>query len=125
VCVLQCGRQAAQRIERKAKDKAAREKAHAERQAASKAALASMTTEELAAHKVEQQVCLQVGMRKGGSTQLFTYVCAHICVFLPKTYVGLARTIYVRCIYGIFGRKITNYTVIYGAYIRFWSTLDV
>jgi hypothetical protein len=43
-------------------------------------------------------------------------------------YVGLARTIYIRCIYSIFGRKITNirsYTVyIYGsgqpyAYVNF------
>jgi hypothetical protein len=27
--------------------------------------------------------------------------------------VGLARTIYIRCIYDIFGREITKYTVIY------------
>jgi hypothetical protein len=37
--------------------------------------------------------------------------------------VGLARTICVRCIYGIFGREITEYTVIYRCYIRFWPTL--
>jgi len=37
--------------------------------------------------------------------------------------VGLARTIYIRCIYGVFGREITKYTVIYIAYIRFWPTL--
>jgi len=35
----------------------------------------------------------------------------------------LARTIYIRCIYGIFGRKITKYTVVYGVYIQFWPTL--
>jgi len=35
----------------------------------------------------------------------------------------LARTIYIRCVYGIFGREITIYTVIYGVYIRFWPTL--
>jgi len=35
----------------------------------------------------------------------------------------LARTIYTRCIYGIFGRETTSYTVMYGAYIRFWPTL--
>jgi hypothetical protein len=41
----------------------------------------------------------------------------HRCV------VGLARTIYIRwCIYGIFGREITEYTVIYSVYIRFWPT---
>jgi hypothetical protein len=27
--------------------------------------------------------------------------------------------IYIRCIYGIFGREITKHTVIYGAYIRY------
>jgi len=27
--------------------------------------------------------------------------------------------------YGIFGRDITKYTVIYGVYIRFWPTLDI
>jgi len=39
--------------------------------------------------------------------------------------VGLARTIYIRCIYGIFGREIIKYTVIYGVYIRFWPTLYI
>jgi len=38
-------------------------------------------------------------------------------------WVGLARTIYIRCIYGTFGREITKYTVIYGVYIQFWPTL--
>ena len=41
------------------------------------------------------------------------------------TYVGLARTIYIRFMYCIFGREITKYTVIYGAYIRFWPTLYI
>ena len=40
-------------------------------------------------------------------------------------YLGLARTIYIRCICGIFGREITKYTVIYGAYFRFWPTLRI
>ena len=39
--------------------------------------------------------------------------------------VGLARTIYIRCIYGIFGREIIKYLVIYGVYIRFWPTLHM
>ena len=39
------------------------------------------------------------------------------------TRVGLARTIYIRCMYGVFGREINKYTVIYGVYIRFWPTL--
>jgi hypothetical protein len=38
----------------------------------------------------------------------------HIC-----TFVRLARTMYTRCIYGIFGREITKYTVMYSAHIRF------
>jgi len=32
------------------------------------------------------------------------------------TRVGLARTAYIRCMYGIFGREITNNTVIYDLY---------
>jgi len=39
--------------------------------------------------------------------------------------IELARTIYIRCIYSIFGRDITKYTVIYGVYIRFWPTLFI
>ena len=39
--------------------------------------------------------------------------------------VGLARTMYIRCVYGIYGRKFTDYTVIYGVYIGFWPTLVV
>jgi len=46
----------------------------------------------------------------------------HICV---SAYVGLARTIYKRCIYGIFSRELTKYTVIYGVFIRFWPTLRI
>jgi hypothetical protein len=42
----------------------------------------------------------------------------HMCV-------GFARTIYIRCIYGISGREITTYTVKYGVYTRFWPTLNV
>jgi len=38
-------------------------------------------------------------------------------------HLGLARTICIRCIYGINGREITRYTLIYGVYIRFWPTL--
>ena len=39
--------------------------------------------------------------------------------------LGLATTIYIRFMYGTFGRKITKYTVIYGEYIRFWPTLHM
>ena len=33
--------------------------------------------------------------------------------------------IYIRFTYGIFGREVTKYTVIYGVYIRFWPTLKI
>ena len=33
--------------------------------------------------------------------------------------------IYIRCIYGILGRGITKYTVIYGGYTRLWPTLHI
>ena len=36
---------------------------------------------------------------------------------------GLARTIYIRCVYGSFGGEFTIYTVMYVVYIRFWPTL--
>ena len=38
-------------------------------------------------------------------------------------YLGLARTGVYLYLYGIFGREITKYTVIYDVYIRFWPTL--
>jgi len=34
----------------------------------------------------------------------------------------LARAIYIRCIYGIFGREITKWTVKYGAYIHIYGS---
>jgi hypothetical protein len=37
--------------------------------------------------------------------------------------IGLARTIYIRCTYGIFGLDITKYMVYIYVYIRFWPTL--
>jgi hypothetical protein len=40
--------------------------------------------------------------------------------FVSEQYVGLAITTCIWCIHGILGREITKYTVIYGAYIRFW-----
>jgi len=45
--------------------------------------------------------------------------------FVSCRWIGFARIIYIRCVYGIVGREITKYTVIYGAYIRFWPTLQI
>jgi hypothetical protein len=45
-------------------------------------------------------------------------------MYLMYIYLGLARTIYIYGVYTVyFGRDITEYTVIYGVYIRFWPTL--
>ena len=44
---------------------------------------------------------------------------------MVTAYSGLARTIYIRCIHGVFGRGITKYTVIYGGYTRLWPTLHI
>ena len=41
---------------------------------------------------------------------------------IPINRVG-QNHIYIRFIYGIFGREITKYTVIYVIYIRFWPAL--
>ena len=41
------------------------------------------------------------------------------------TYIGLARTTYVQRTYGIFGLKITKYTVYIYVYIRFWPPLHI
>jgi hypothetical protein len=39
--------------------------------------------------------------------------------------LGLARTIYIRCIYGNFGREITIYAVIYNVFVQSWPTLYI
>jgi hypothetical protein len=59
--------------------------------------------------------------RKDGSEQSAQAV--HLEYQSRDLYLGLARTMYIRCIYVIFGRQIPKYTVIYGVYIRFWPTL--
>ena len=40
-------------------------------------------------------------------------------------HLGLARTIYKRCTYSVFGRELTRYTVIHGENIRSWPTLPI
>jgi hypothetical protein len=45
------------------------------------------------------------------------------CTCTTLSCLGLFRAIYIRCMYDISGREITNYTVIYGAYIWLWPTL--
>jgi deoxycytidylate deaminase len=50
-----------------------------------------------------------------------SYKCKSFCVCLTHRFDQ--NHIYIRCTYGIFGREITKYTVIYGVDIRFWPTL--
>jgi hypothetical protein len=65
-------------------------------------------------------------------------VCVCVCIFircckafLPSDHprwsvLGFARTVYIRCIYDMFGREIYKCTVIHGVYSvykRFWPTL--
>lgn len=63
---------------------------------------------------------------KGTHTHTYTYKHdTHTQAQLHKhthlhTYIGLARNIYIRCIYSKSGREMTRYTVIYGVYVRFW-----
>ena len=47
------------------------------------------------------------------------------CTHMDPSCLGLARTIYIQCVYGIFGREITKYMVIYGVHTRFWPTLSI
>ena len=62
---------------------------------------------------------------------VYTFVCMVLAnptiirTYTVYVHVGLARTIYIWCVYGFFGREITRYTVIYGVYIRFWPTLCI
>jgi hypothetical protein len=39
--------------------------------------------------------------------------------------IRLAKTIYILCIYGIFGRNLHKYMAVYGVYVWFWPTLRV
>ena len=72
----------------------------------------------------KQVACRFVGCSPQEVLCVYVYMCECVCLCLCVSMcVGLARTIYTRCIYGIFGREITVYTVIYGAYIRFWPTV--
>jgi hypothetical protein len=48
-------------------------------------------------------------------------MCEHKMI-MRMCSVGQHR-IHIRCIYGIFGREITEYTVIYNVHMRLWPTL--
>jgi hypothetical protein len=48
---------------------------------------------------------------------------AKTCLFMLRAGQNHIYTVYIRCIYGISGRKITKYAVTCGVYIRFWPTL--
>jgi hypothetical protein len=50
----------------------------------------------------------------------------HICAVHKRYFWQRSHQIYghIRCVYGILGREITKYTVIYGVHVRFWPTLN-
>jgi hypothetical protein len=75
-------------------------------------------------HRHWSQACV-CSMLKLSTCCLYGWSEPCIYAVYDRIYVGMARTIYTRCIYGIFGREITKYTVIYGVYIRFWPTLNI
>ena len=50
-------------------------------------------------------------------------IVVHIIFCVCVVCVGLARTIYIRCIYGNYGREITKYMLIYGVDTHLWPTL--
>jgi hypothetical protein len=60
------------------------------------------------------------------SDSVYTHLhCLYVRFVRIPVWLRLARTIYIRWIYGIFGRGITKYTVIYTEYIRFWPILGM
>jgi hypothetical protein len=79
-----------------------------------------------------ERVCLWIHKRRVGQNRIYTsYMTVYLAISLPKIpymhriymvlanptqtqYVGLVRTLYILCTYGIFGRKIsTKYVPIY------------
>jgi len=46
-------------------------------------------------------------------------------VCFPQLQVSRVGQNHIRCVYGVFGREITRYTVIYVVCIQFWPTLQV
>ena len=58
---------------------------------------------------------------------LHTCPCLQVPMPLRYSYLwlGLARTIYIRCTYGIVGLEITKCTVYIHVYIRFWPALPM
>ena len=66
------------------------------------------------------------GSRTQGMACAFVVMTLRLCTFVSVppmlTCIELTRTVNIWCIYGIFCREITKYTVIYGLYIRFWPT---
>jgi hypothetical protein len=60
--------------------------------------------------------CLDVSIRRTCSVSVMVQTAYTVRV-------GQNHIYGIWCMYGIFGREITKYTVIYGDYIRFWPTL--
>jgi len=59
------------------------------------------------------------GIWRIGQNYIFTVYIRYFWQVIHEIYG------HIRCIYGIFGREFTKYTVIYGVYIRIWPTLGI
>ena len=69
-----------------------------------------------------RSACVRAHVCARAVAYAYTSCCTSPAARLPclhGIWIGLARTVYLRCVYGIFGRVITKYTVMYGAYIRY------
>jgi hypothetical protein len=72
---------------------------------------------------------LQEAFTGGGNTEMdLQELQAKVgegCLIAKHVYSGLARTTCKQCVYGVFGKEITKFAVMYGAYLRLWPTLRV
>ena len=71
-----------------------------------------------------QKLLFKFNSHQSAPPQLFIYFRGCELAAPPKNNIFAAWYI-VRTVYGIFGREITKYTVIYGVYIQFWPTLPI
>jgi hypothetical protein len=55
----------------------------------------------------------------------FSFVCCKSTGILHTKYIGLAITIYIRCIHSNIVRDFVKFMVIYGVDTRFWPTLII
>jgi hypothetical protein len=74
-------------------------------------------------HRVQEEVTRAVAEADASNEEQLTDLL--VCLGQVRLFAGLARTVFMRCTYGILGREITKCTVILvcGVYVRFLPTL--